>query len=99
MKTFNYKFGIIAEDIFRFAPYMLKSEDTTIITNREDIYNDFGYKRIEYTEPPSQEGYEAIQKFTDQGEYILEEWDLEPIPEEATEEDYQDALRELGVSL
>lgn len=84
------------------APRMLDVKDNHVYNPNDAQLRAAGYKPAEYTDQPGEapEGWEYVSGWEDAGETIVQTWTLRELPpEEATEEDYAEALGRLGVTL
>jgi len=91
------RYAKLIEGKLSFAPNPIRIGGEDIYTTDPTPY---GYKLVIHAEAPRQEGYYAVFDGWEETETeIRQKWRLEPIPEEdATAEDYEAALAELGVS-
>lgn len=83
------------------APRKLDVEDTHVYNPTDAQLVAAGYKPVAYTDPPeAPEGYYAEPSWEETSDAIVQTWTLRELPpEEATEDDYAEALGRLGVTL
>lgn len=83
------------------APKKLDVEDTHVYNPTDAQLAAAGYKPVEYTDAPeAPEGYYYEPGWEETGDAIVQTWTLQELPpEEATEDDYAEALGRLGVTL
>lgn len=79
----------------------IRTSDGDIFTNDPEIIMQYGYKEIVYTTPPKVEtGFYAFPHWEETEAQIIQIWEILPLPpDEATSEDYESALSEMGVDL
>lgn len=90
------RYAKLIDGALQYAPNPIRVGGEDIFTNDPRPY---GYKPVIYPEPPQQEGYYAVPDGWEETETeIRRKWRLEPAPEEdASAEDYEEALERLGV--
>ena len=91
----NRKFGKIVDGKLQYAANPIRTDGEMIANPTDEMYAEYGYKPITYTDTPVREGYYYTPFYTEREDDILQEW--EEHEEEATAEDYEAALERLGV--
>lgn len=85
---------LIEGELF-YAPNPIRLHGADVFTTDPRPY---GYKGVVFPAPPEQEGYAAVPDGWEETDTeIMQKWRLEPLPDEATPEDYEAALNRLGV--
>ncbi len=85
-----------------YAPHRLRVGETWVYNPTETQLLDAGYLPVIETEPPvTDELHYAEPHWAEESGQIVQEWELLPIPEseEADADDYEAALREVGVNV
>lgn len=97
---YNYKYGKLQNNNLCYAPNKLVIDNEQVFNADADTYLTFGYMPVVNTEAPqSTEQYYYIPYYTVENEAIIQHWEQVEIPveNEATEQDYLEALAKLGV--
>lgn len=88
-------YGKLVDGELRGAPNPLKTEESYIFTNNAAIYLANGYKPIILTDSPS-DGKNYIGSWTETETEITQVWTEQPQTDEATPEQLEEALRQIG---
>ena len=94
-------YGILNNSILQLAPEKLKVGSATVYNPTDAQLEAAGYKKIVFTEKPvCEEGYHAVMSWRETAKQIRQDWTVvQDPPEEAEEQDYIEALEDLGVNL
>lgn len=96
---YNYKYGKLNADTLTYAPNKLVIDSEQVFNASADTYKAQGYLPIVKTEEPEgAENYYYMSYYTEESGKIVQQWEKVEIPVEATESDYINAFKELGVS-
>ena len=88
----------IVNDNLSYAPKAVTIGQTHYNPPPTEWLEDNGYLPVEYTpQPEPVEGYYWQSRWEQTETAIVLVWDKVPVPEEATAEDYEAALAEVGV--
>lgn len=88
-------YGKLINGELRGAPRPIKTADGDVFTNDPSIYHANGYKLIILTEYPS-DGKSYIDSWTETETEITQVWTEQPQTDEATPEQLEAALKQIG---
>ncbi len=88
-------YGKLVDGELRGAPNPLKTEESYIFTNNAAIYLANGYKPIILTDCPS-DGKSYVGSWTETETEITQVWTEQPQTDEATPEQLETALHQIG---
>ncbi|MBR2679369.1 MAG: hypothetical protein IKG80_04145 [Clostridia bacterium] len=92
------KYGRLIENGIRLLNLPIRDDDEDVFTNDPTILAQYGYKPIVYdTQPELNENEYSVAEYTEEADAIRVSWKVEE-SDEATIEDYEAALEELGVN-
>ncbi len=95
----NYKYARLDRGNFEYAPNIIYIGDEQIINASAEQYASIGWLPIVKTEQPeADENCYYTPTYTESDGTILQQWEKHEIPDEATENDYINALEDLGVN-
>lgn len=94
-------YGILNNSILQLAPEKLKVGSATVYNPTDAQLEAAGYKKVVFTEKPvCEEGYHAEMSWRETAKQIRQDWAVvQDPPEEAGEQDFIEALEDLGVNL
>ena len=93
-------YKLISETQIKKAKFPLKADDKIIFSSDTAELAQHGIYPLVETPIPIEEGFYASVKYRIEDDKIVQEWELIPLPpEEATDEDYLEALVEMGVDV
>lgn len=78
-----------------FAPRTITIGQTHYNPTPAEWLAENGYKLVRYTEAPEQEGYYAEQNWTETDDEIVQTWELFPLPDEVSGDEFLAELEEL----
>lgn len=108
---YNTNYAKLIDGVPSYAPHPVALEEDILIggithpagallcTDRPDALRALGYKQVIREEMPVLEGYYYTETWTESEQAVTQGWEAHEIPvdETPTEQDYIDALNELGV--
>lgn len=90
-------FGKLIDGNIQYFKPPLRTETEDIYTNDAELLLSHGWKEVVYTEPPEErEGYTPAPYWTETETQIVQAWEY--VEAQADEQDYVDALEDLGVT-
>lgn len=94
-------YGILIESVLHHAPARLVIGSGTVFNPTAEQLESAGYKKIVFTEKPvCEEGYHAEMSWRETAKQIRQDWTVvQDPPAEAEEQDFIEALENLGVNL
>ena len=93
-------YNFISETQIKKAKFPLKADDKLIFSSDAAELAQYGIYPLVETPMPIEDGYYATPKYRIEDNKIVKEWELIPLPpEEATAEDYEEALARMGVDV
>ena len=70
-------YGKLIDGALHLAPKKIKHGNSITYNPPAEMLTELGYKPVTFTDPPTTEvGYEAVSTWTDNGDYILQEWEI-----------------------
>ena len=93
----DIRYGKIIDGKLWYATNPVRTDGEMIANPTDEMYEEFGYKHVTYTDSPEREGYYYTPFYTEREDDILQEWEEHEIVEEAIATDYESALERLGV--
>ena len=96
----NRNYAKLEENKPVYAPNILLDGDVQIINATAEKYAEHGFLPVERTAQPAEEGFYFTPVYTEENSRIVQGWEKHEleIPDEATDDDYINALEELGVN-
>lgn len=96
---YNYKYGKLENGNLTYAPNILIVGNEQIINAPPEVYASRGWLPIVKTDPPQEDdGYYYEPYYSESDGAIVQRWEKHEIPDVATEDDYINALEDLGVN-
>lgn len=94
-------YGILNNSILQLAPDKLFVGSSIVYNPTNAQLETTGYKKVVFTEKPiCDEGYHAEMSWRETDKQIRQEWAIvQNPPEEAGEQDFIEALEDLGVNI
>lgn len=95
------RYATLSNSQIHYAPNPIRIGNSYIGNPPDSVYAEQGYLPvIETPMPETDERHYAEPHWTEEGNQIVQTWEVVEIPvsDEATAEDYEAALREVGVS-
>lgn len=82
-----------------YSPHRLIISDWWVYNPTSEQLEELGYMPVVESEPPeTDEQHYAVASWRIDDNRIIEEWSILEIPDEATTEDYENALEDVGVN-
>lgn len=69
-------FGKLIDGVFRSAPSVITIDNRVIANPTDDMLISQGYKTVEETEMPVQDGYDPRPVYTEEEDRIVKTWEL-----------------------
>ena len=94
-------YGKLNDGNLMIAPSKLSGNGVVVYNPPAEMYEDNGWKKVIFTDPPvCEEGYHAEYSWRETAKQIRQDWTVvQDPPEEAGEQDFIEALEDLGVNL
>ena len=96
---YNLKYARLNGDKLVYAPNILVMGDEQIINAPPEVYASRGWLPVIKTNSPqAEDGYYYEPYYSESDGAIVQRWEKHEIPDVATEDDYINALEDLGVN-